>query len=511
MKNHMTKRGARRSFGERRTYLGFDAYHRCEDTRSDSNVPRARFAKASSCTVRQRGEVLILVLLLVSIVSLILVPFFNVISKELEVAQTRIDKEEALQIAEAGVNYYQWHLALFPTDYQDGTGNAGPYVHAFTDLTTEQVIGYYSLTITPPSTGSTIVTIQSTGWTSDNPNVKRVVTAKYGIPSLALYSFLSNDVIWIGSQENVSGEMQSNNGVRFDGTTNGPVMSAKSTYTCTSGQGTPCPATENGVWGSAPASTQAYWEYPVPAVDFSSLTSNLATLKSTAQSETGGTYYLSPSNADGYSLVFNSSGTVSIYKVTSLANEPTGWDVYGNAINKSTDYKNRTLLYTETIPASGIIYIEDNVWVEGTVNGRVMVAAATLPYNSTTAPNIYIPNNIVYAATNGTNSLGLLAQQNVIVSYAAPQTLNIDAALVAQNGSAEFLYYQNDAALKNTINVLGSIMTYGQWTWTWVDGNNNDVSGYATTNDTYDSNLLYSPPPSFPALDLRLQAVELVF
>ena len=123
---------------------------------------------------------MILVLLLITIVSLILIPFFNVIAKELDVAQTRIDKEEALQIAEAGANYYQWHLALFPTDYEDGTGTSGPYVHAFTDLTTQQVIGYYSLTITPPAVGATVVTIQSTGWTTDTPAVTRTVTAKYG-------------------------------------------------------------------------------------------------------------------------------------------------------------------------------------------------------------------------------------------------------------------------------------------------------------------------------------------
>src|SRR6202167_1941239 len=114
----------------------------------------------------RRGEVMILVLLLITIVSLILIPFFGVISKELSVAKTRIDREEALQIAEAGADYYQWHLALFPTDYEDGTGKAGPYVHAYVDATTEQVIGYYSLTITPPSVGSTIVTIQSKGWTT---------------------------------------------------------------------------------------------------------------------------------------------------------------------------------------------------------------------------------------------------------------------------------------------------------------------------------------------------------
>ena len=299
--------------------------------------------------------------------------------------------------------------------------------------------------------------------------------------------------IWIGNNENVSGQMQSNNGVRFDGTTNAPVMSAESTYTCSSNQGSPCPATENGVWGSPPAGVSAFWQFPVPAIDFSSLTSNLATLKSTAQS---GGIYLSPSNAQGYSLVFNSNGTVSVYKVTSLQNDPTGWDVNWNT-HGSVDYNSRTLLQTYNIPSNGIIYIEDTVWVEGTVKGRVMVAAAQLPYNANTAPNIYIPNNIVYAAKDGTNTLGLLAQNSVVVTYGAPNNLEVDAALIAQNGSAEVYYYPS-GGLRNTITVFGSIMTYGQWTWTWVDGNNNTVSGYATTNDIYDGNLLYTPSPSFP-------------
>ncbi len=436
------------------------------------------------------GEIMILTLLLVSLLSLMAIPFLNVALKELDVARTRVDREEALQIAEAGIDYYQWHLAHFPTDYQDGTTTPGPYVHAYTDLDTQQTIGQYSLSITPPSSGSTIVTIKSTGSTVDDPAVKRTVTVKYGIPSLALYSFLSNDVIWIGSGENVSGQMQSNGGVRFDGTTNAPVLSAKSTYTCSSSQGSPCPHTENGVWG---AGNSSFWQYPVPSVDFSSLTANLATLKSSAQ--TAG-IYLSPSNADGYSLVFNGNGTVSVYKVTSLQREPTGWDVNGNAQNQSTDYNRRTLQFTKAIPSNGVIYIEDNVWIEGTVNGRVMVAAAVLPYNANTAPTIYIPNNILYAAKDGTDVLGLLAQNNIVVTYGAPSTLEVDAALVAQNGSAEFFYYPND--IKNSITVFGSIMTYGQWTWTWVDQYNNVVSGYEITNDDYDSNLIYGPPPSFP-------------
>jgi len=166
-------------------------------------------------------------------------------------------------------------------------------VHDYVDFDTQQKIGEFSLAVTPPPTGSTIVTIQSTGWTNEQPSLKRIITVKYGIPSLAQYAFLSNDVIWIGSNETVGGMLQSNNGVRFDGIGSAPIRSAKETYTCPSSQGSPCPAVKDGVWGAASQYVKNFWQFPVPAIDFSSLTSNLADMKSLAQSSG---IYLPPSN-----------------------------------------------------------------------------------------------------------------------------------------------------------------------------------------------------------------------
>lgn len=445
---------------------------------------------------KNSGAIVLVLLVVIFVFSLTMSPFINWAVTTNKAIRAGANKEQALQIAEAGINYYQWHLAHYPTDYQDGTGAAGPYVHNYTDLDSQTVLGQYSLTITPPTNGSTIVTIASTGWTMNNPSVRRTITARYGIPSLATFSFLSNDVIWIGSGETVNGQMQSNNGIRFDGVGNAPIQSAKNTYTCPSSQGSPCPTTKNGVWGSASAAVQSFWQFPVPAVDFSALTSNLASMKGLAQS---GGIYLPPSNANGYSVVFNSNSTVSVYKVTSLQNTPTGWDVNNVAHNEDIDYNGRSLQYTVSLPSNGIIYIEDNTWVEGTVNGRVMLAAAKLPYVAATAPTIYIPNNILYQAKDGSSVLGLLAQKDIIVTYRAPSNLEIDAALIAQNGSTQFMYYSGGGlAIKNSINIYGSIMTFGQWTWTWVNGGGSNVSGYTTTVDTYDNNLLYGPPPSFP-------------
>lgn len=436
---------------------------------------------------------MIYLIIAIAIFAMVMFPVVAVFSGKLQLMRLSIEKEEAMQIADAGINYYQWHLAHFPDDYQDGTGAPGPYVHNYVDFDTQQTVGQFNLTITPPLTGSTIVTVQSTGQTSRSPGVTRTITARFGIASLAKFSFLGNDIIWIGDSETVSGYMQSNNGIRFDGIGNAPIQSAKATYTCSANQGSPCPALRNGVWGGAPQYVQNFWQFPVPAVDFSSITSNLATMKSSAQS---GGIYLPPSNKQGYSLVFNSNGTVSVYIVKKLLSNPTGWDTSWNAHNENIDYDERIFQYTSSVPTNGIIYVEDKTWVEGTVKGRATVVAAQLPYNSSTAPTIYIPNNIVYSAKDGTDVLGLIAQKDIVVTYHAPTNIEIDAALISQNGAAQFFYYPGNT--KNSITIFGAIMTYNQWTWTWVDGSGHNLSGYSNTYSNYDANFLYGPPPSFP-------------
>lgn len=448
---------------------------------------------------RPRGSILLFTVILVFIFGLVMVSLVSYALNVLRVVRSTANSELAFQIAEAGINYYEWHLAHYTSDFADGTGQTncnpcGPYVHDYIDKDVNQKAGQFSLSIIPPTLGSTVVTIQSTGTTVTNAVGKRVLAVKYAIPSLAQYAFLTNSDAWIGDTESVSGQFHTNGGLRFDGTGNAPIYSAKSTYTCTPTFGCSPAVAKPGIWGSAPQSTKNFWQFPLPNVDFSTMTGDLAAMKSDAQVSG---IYLPPSNEQGYSLVFKSDGTVDVYKVTALATgEPTGWDVNGLAHNGSLDYNTRVLQFNQALPANGVMFIEDKTWVEGTVKGRVMVAAARLPYNANTAPSILIPNNVVYAAKDGTNALGLLAQQDILVTYASPSTLEVDAALVAQNGSAERYYYPNN--VKNSITVYGSTGSYGVWTWSWVNGSGTIVSGYTNTNSVYDANLLYAPPPSFP-------------
>ena len=51
---------------------------------------------------------------------------------------------QAFAIAEAGIEYYRWHLAHAPAGFQDGTGHAGPYVHNYYDKDGNQ-IGQFTL------------------------------------------------------------------------------------------------------------------------------------------------------------------------------------------------------------------------------------------------------------------------------------------------------------------------------------------------------------------------------
>jgi len=424
-------------------------------------------------------------------------------------------KAQALHVAEAGINYYVWHLAHSQNDYYDGTGaDPGPagapyglYTHTYTSPAGD-IVGSFSLEITPPPSGSTIVNIKSTGWTNKYPGLKREITVRYGIQSLAYFSFLTNSDAWFGPSETVSGELHSNGGVRMDGQNDAEVTSARSTYTCTSSHGcieancsNPCnwiaaPTSTcacPGVWGAGAGN--ALWNYPVSSVDFNNITTDLAKLKALATS-TSGKYF--DSQGRGYHVIFKSNGTFDIYKVNNLESAISQLNDDWNAwTNIAEQIKNEGSVANYAIPANGIIFIEDDVWVEGTVKGRVTLVAAKLPDNVNTRKTIHINNNISYLVRDGTNILGLVAQKHIKVPRYAPTNLIIDAILLAQNGRVFRNNYES-LSIKNSIQIYGGIITNNVWTWNWTDEHDNITDGYTNTSSTYDNQVLFSPPPSFP-------------
>lgn len=447
----------------------------------------------SEKNLNQKGSLLIIVVVMTGVFVFMLSGYLSMITYQEKLINAKIAKIQALHIAEAGINYYRWHLAHDPDDYYDGTGAPGTYQHDYYDPTTG-LIGTYELEITPPAVGSTVVTIRSTGWVNSHPNTRRVIEVTYGKPSLARYSFLTNSDIWLGDSESVSGEMHSNGGIRMDGANDSLVTSALSTYTCTPSHG--CSnLTKPGVWGTGP--NNDLWSYPTTEVDFNTISLDLAEIKTQAQ--TNGHYY--PDASYGYHITFLSNGTYDLYRVNSLQGGlyQVDDDDFSGCETKSESINSQTFLGNYSLPSNGVIFVEDDLWIDGTLHGTITVAAARFPTNPSTYANIFINDNLTYTARDGSNALGLVAQKNIQVPRHAPTNLTIDAILLAQNGRVYRAYYcwSSYQQVKNSIEVYGGIITNKVWTWTWVSGSTT-VDGYDTTHSIFHNNLLFSPPPFFP-------------
>lgn len=148
-------------------------------------------------------------------------------------------------------------------------------------------------------------------------------------------------------------------------------------------------------------------------------------------------------------------------------------------------------------PSNGLMFLEDNVWVDGQMDtARLTIAAAYFPDNVPDRKSIIINDDIVYAHNDGSEALGLIAQKDVIVGLFSKDDLRIDAALIAQNGKVGRYYYGSscgDEYIRNSLTLYGMIASSQRYGFAYTDD-----TGYAIRNLNYDGNLLYGPPPDFP-------------
>ena len=98
---------------------------------------------------KNSGDALVLILIIIAVFSIVMPPIISWAITTNNLIKQTVTREQALQIAEAGIDYYQWHLAHFPTDYKDGTNTNGPYVHNYIDTDTQNILGQYSLSNHP--------------------------------------------------------------------------------------------------------------------------------------------------------------------------------------------------------------------------------------------------------------------------------------------------------------------------------------------------------------------------
>ena len=460
------------------------------------------------------GQISFQILIFGSVAVLFLAGFLVWLDTTTKSILRAFDREQALTIAEAGIEYYRWHLAHAPQDYTDGATSTGPYVHSYYDKN-NNLIGAFSLTITPPQVGSTVVTIESSGKVMADPSIEKIIKVRMGVPSFAKYAAVLNANVRFGQGTEVFGAIHSNGGVRFDGLAHNLVTGALASYNDPDHTGNnefgvhthvnPPPGSginDNFRPLEAPTSTVqnrtdvflAGRNFPVPAVDFTGITQDLAQMR--ADSLING-FHASSSSASGYNVVFQTNGTFNLFRVNSLISPSSTCDAASQSGWGSWSVKTETLLANYPMPNNGLIFLEDNVWVSGQINGsRVTVASARFPDNPATRSSITVNHNLLYTNYDGTDVISLIAQNNINIGLVSDNVIRVDAALMAQNGRVGRYYYESPGCspyhVRSTITTFGMIGSSQRYGFAYTDS-----TGYQTRNLNYDSNLLYSPPPSF--------------
>lgn len=468
--------------------------------------------------IHERGGQLSLQMIFFAAIVVVLISGFTFAALSfLKLSVRSFNKSLTFAMAEAGIEYYRWHLAHAPLDYWDGRGSTstGPYVHDYYDKN-GNLIGQFILEITPPGAGSTIVAVKSTGRVAADSSIEKIIKVRMGIPSLGKYAVVANDNIRFGTSTYVYGPLHSNYGIRFDGVAYNTVYSSQTNYDDPDHGGfnefgvhthiAPLDPLPPASVPSRPDVFAAGREFPVPAIDFDGLTANLAQIKSLAQAS--GTYFGS-STASGYHVVLKTDDTFDIYRVTSLVPKPSGCtDIIGQDGWGTWSIENETLIGNYPFPANGLIFVEDDLWVNGQIDGaRLTLAAGRFPENSSTNKNVIINNNLFYTNYDGRDVLGIIAQNNLNVGLMSEDDLRVDGALVAKSGRIGRYYYRPPTSqgqggqncqlwnVRSVITTYGMLATNKRYGFAYTDG-----TGYQTRNLNYDANLLYGPPPSFPLL-----------
>lgn len=449
------------------------------------------------------GYLVILVLIFGSIFFVILTAFMGFVITQTQVQDHAKSKEQALSVAEAGLNYYKWYLAHNPNDITNGTGEEGPYAIEYDDPEGD-TIADISLSVSSATSCGDVasVEIESSGTMRSDPDVTRTVYARYARPTVAEYAYIINSNVWAGPDRTIVGPYHSNGIVRMDGTNNSIVSSGQESWVCDGSL--PCDPDDEGdtlpaVYGDGPNSD--YWLYPQPPINFTGITIDLSNMQDKAQN--GGGLYIGPSGEYGYRVHFNADGTVSVYNVDRTYNyqgytTEDGWSNERNVINDDDFYG------TYTIPEScSVIFVEDKVWLEGTVNGRVTLVAADID-TSNVNHSIILNGDITYA--NDESGLLAIGENDVLVGLVVPDDMELNGIFVAQTGRFGRNHYytgyltswMDPYVTRDTLTINGTIVSNGRVGTKWTNGSGGFLSGFDTRYNSYDRDLVTNPPPLTP-------------
>ncbi|PIR82890.1 hypothetical protein COU19_03510 [Candidatus Kaiserbacteria bacterium CG10_big_fil_rev_8_21_14_0_10_56_12] len=388
--------------------------------------------------MKKRGSILILVLVFGSIFFILLASLASFVLEENRAQDTLIGRVQSLSVAEAGLNYYAWFLAHFPSDLQNGTGAPGPYVVTYTD-TSGSTVGTYELSIASASScgSAQTVDITSTGTSASYPAIHSTLLGEYSSPSVAQY---------------------------------GQITSAA----------------------------------PPAGVSFASLASDFASLKSTAQASG---IYLEPHAVPqdphlGYHLIFNADGTVTIRLVVSVKTLRTVQPVNnpGHYSNDYTVIDQENSYETLALPSDcGLIFSEDNTWVEGVIPKKVTLVVGSLS-GSGSSPDAILLNDITYVPDSSAG-LTLIGEHNILIAPNSPQNMELNGIFVTTNGyfGRNNYYYPSGGCTglyepRGALTIHGTIVSNYTPLTSWSGGCGSSAAGYQTQALAVDGDNAVLPP-----------------
>lgn len=466
-------------------------------------------------TSAQRGYTLLLVLVFGAVFLMVVSALTGRVLVEQRAELARVAKSQARSIAEAGLEYYKWFLAHNPGDIQNGTGLPGPYQVPYSDPETGTV-GTYSLNVTGNTQCGilTSIDVTSTGWTDAQPQVTSTVTGKYAQPSVASFAYIINDNVHVASDRQIQGPYHANGGINFDGTSNSQVTSAVSNWLCTSLYGCNPASTTPGIFGTGGDSS--LWSFPSAQFDFAGITQNFSTLRTLAQNS--GLYFAPYGGAytqgRGYKLRFNSNRTVDVYQVRS-SYYLTSFHIDGT--NWTRDYfvpRRTRYIGNFQIPADcGLIFVEDQTWVSGTISGKITLVTADVDIVGY-KPSVILEDDLKYTTSLGGDGLSIVSEGNIVVSPVSPNSLQLNGIFVAQGGYFgrnlyPCWYWPYDQ--RSTLDIQGTIVSNKSVSTKWGYSYyfcQNTWSGYNNRTNSYDRKLSTDPPPFTPVSSPEYRYVE---
>ncbi len=459
----------------------------------------------------QKGYLLVLILVFGAIFTTMALAFVGYVVTQHRTQIFNYNKDRALEIAEAGLNYYKWFLAHNPDDMTNGTGLPGPYIGVYTDPEGDD-IGEFSLQIASSSACGDIyaVDIYSTGATYAEPDAGRKVYARYARPTVAEYAYILNSNVWAGEDRVIVGPYHSNGVIRMDGTNNSTVTSGQENWVCDE-DSMPCDPADDGdtvdsVYGDGPNSD--LWAFPSTPINFTGITVDLAQMQDKA--ENAGGDYFGPSGRSGYRISFKSDGTYDLYRVRNKENEPSGY-AWGQQMNI---IRTAQFLGNYDIPSEcPIIYVEDQLWLDGVVNGKVTVAVADVD-STGVDPSIILNDNITYA--NEDSGLLAIAEYDVLVGLQVPDNMTLNGIFIAQNGHFGRNHYTTsmpnaweEYIKRDSLTINGTIVSNGRVGTKWVSTvNGSFLSGFENRYKSYDRDLVSDPPPLTPEVSDSYEFIE---